>query len=103
MKRSAGAYLRAECLIVHAEMRMRAGIGVATTPVWRLPPGASAAEIGAVLKSALSAFRDEVPNLLLAEQKVTNAAFLREAGFRSWRPLESGGVPGLRNAMARSC
>ncbi len=94
MKRSAGAYLRPECLIIQAEARMRAGIRVATTPVWRLPPETSAAEIGAVLRSALSAFRGDEPNLLHGEQKVMRAAFLRQAGFRSWRSLENG---------ARSC
>ena len=89
MKRSAGVYLLKDALLVHAIARMRRGIGMVSAPVWRLPPTAAAADAGASLLDALSAF-EIVPDPDPAESKARSADFLKAARVRSWRALEHG-------------
>jgi hypothetical protein len=89
MKRSAGVYLLPDALLLHAMAVMRRGIGMAAPPVWRLPPTVEAADAGASLLDALSAFQT-VPDPNPAERKARAAEFLKAARVRSWRALEHG-------------
>jgi hypothetical protein len=87
MERSAGVYLLKDALLLHAIARMRRGIGMVSPPVWRLLPTAAAADAGASLLDALSAFQT-VPDSDPAERKARSANFLKAARVRSWRALQ---------------
>jgi hypothetical protein len=89
MSRSAGVYLLEDALVLHAQARTRAGIGLAVPPVWRLAVNATPAEAGASVREALAAFR-EVPDPSPADRKLWTATFFKAAGVRSWRALEGG-------------
>jgi hypothetical protein len=89
MKRSAGAYLLKDALLLHAIARMQRGIGMVSAPVWRLPSTADPADAGASLLDALSAF-EIVPDPDPAQRKARSADFLKAARVRSWRALAHG-------------
>src|SRR5215475_1914244 len=89
MKRSAGAYLLRDALLLHAMARMKRGIGMAALPVWRLPPTVAAVDAGGTLLQALSSFQT-VPDPDPEERKARTVDFLKAAHVRSWRALEDG-------------
>ena len=82
-------YLRGDTVIVYPINRAVSGLGISSEPVFRLSRG-SISGVGDAVLAALEAFREGLPQPDFARGE--DAAFLRAAGFRSWRTLESGSV-----------
>ena len=85
--KSAGVYQHPDVLIIHAQVRAPAGFLVSSAPVFKLYSNATAQEIGAALRQALSQFQDRPRNP--DEWMTLRSNFLKATGFRSWRRLES--------------
>lgn len=88
----AGAHLHPDGFILHAQHRATSGVLVGAPPVLRLPLDVSEAELGIALRTALRAYAEDVPHP--TDWSESGKAFLRAAGYRSWKSLE---------APARSC
>ena len=88
--RSAGAYLRSDCLLIYAVAQMPRGIGVLSVPVWRLHPDGDSTVAGAAVASALAASHTLPADPSQTELAALSKVFLKAAGFRSWRALEAG-------------
>ena len=90
IRRTGGIYRRSDCIIIHLVNRATSGIGIASTPVFRVLVSASQEEIGQAILAALAAFEDGVPHP--SEWIGHGKEFLKAAGFRSWRALEKDAV-----------
>lgn len=88
----AGAYLHPDGFILHAHHRATSGVLVGAPPVLRLPLDASDADVGVAVRTVLGAYVEAVPHP--SDWSESGRAFLKAAGYRSWRALE---------APARSC
>src|SRR5438093_6101350 len=89
-RRTGGIYRQRDWIIIHPVNKATSGVGVASTPIFRLPVAASAEEIGQAILSALDAFKDEVPHP--SDWTRHGKEFLKAAGFPSWRSLENEAV-----------
>ncbi len=85
--RAAGVYLHPETLLLHAEHRAKSGILKSAAPVIRLQPNEAPEHVGRALRQVLSAYRDGVEDSTNWSEH--SREFLRHAGFRSWKALET--------------
>jgi hypothetical protein len=85
----AGAYCISNGILIHPVARTDAGVGVHVPPVVRLQLDASAAALGAAVRTALQQDQPAIPNPARHEWKSLADRFLKATGIRSWRRLES--------------
>jgi len=79
-------------LIVHPVGTTEDGIGVHMPPVHRFGIGADPAEVGHALRDSLTLSTTLAPPRLWQERRELVKMFLRAAGVRSWRQLETNAV-----------
>lgn len=87
-RRRAGAYLRGDQIIIFSYAHTIDGIGISVPPARRLAASADPVQVGAALRQAL------IPPLVVPprfwkDQQQLSREFLKSAGFRSFRQLES--------------
>jgi hypothetical protein len=87
--RCGGIYGRSDWLIIHPVNEATSGVGIASSPVFRVPVTASQEEIGEAIIAALAAFKSGVQHHDCTSH---GKEFLKAAGFRSWRALYSNAV-----------
>ncbi len=90
--RQAGAYRTGDAILIHAVALTDAGVGVYVPPVFRLKTDAGPAELGAAVRTALQQNPPLIPHPARNGWKAVTDGFLKAAGARSWRRLESGAV-----------
>jgi hypothetical protein len=90
--RRAGAYRLGAVVLLHPVAHTRAGIGVLVPPVHRFTLEAEPASIGATLRGLLASPPTIVPPDGWKERADLGARFLKAAGVRSWRQLQTGTV-----------
>lgn len=73
-------------LVLSASHRSVAGFYFAAEPVRCLPAAAAQEEVGAAMRHCLAEGKTNVP--VPSDWKVYHSAFLKAAGFRSWKALE---------------
>ena len=86
-RRSGAVYRHGDVLLVHPINSTVTGLGVASEPLARQRFDAGVEVIGMAVQGALKAYREDIPSSREASAE-RGRAFLKAAGFRSWRSLE---------------
>ncbi len=92
MTRRAGVYRTSDAILIHPVALTDAGVGVYVPPVFRLETDTPPAELGAAVRAALQEDPPPIPHPARDGWKPVTDRFLKAAGARSWRRLESGAV-----------
>jgi hypothetical protein len=86
VERLVAVFVRARDFLVEPNARTTDGLWLSADPVSRLPKTASAAELGAAVRSALAASRQNIPRP--TDWRSFPSSLLRVAGCRSWNALQ---------------
>jgi hypothetical protein len=86
VERLAEVFVRKDDFLVDPNVRTVTGLWLIADPVVQLPRAASTAELGAAVRSALAASRQDIPHP--HDRREFPSSLLRVAGVRSWNALQ---------------